>query len=130
MEMFIPIIDCPGLSVAQSEAGSISILAPPIVTVPIALFCTLFLIVYWQLARLHTPRSRRRLRRANAFIFFVLIWILVIALSGFDVDLQPAQFTLAWLGVLGLSVFAVSLATLDIANNFRILKKRDECAQG
>lgn len=99
-----------------------STIAPLYLTAPFALMMTGLLMTYWLVSRRTKPRSRRRLRRANAVVLVVLVWNAFHATSVANLDLQPGSFIVSWIGVLGLTLLTMLLAGLDTINNVRVYR--------
>ncbi len=103
-------------------ATTTSTITPLALTAPAALIVTGLLLTYWLWSKQTKPRSRRRIRRANALVLTVLVWNAFHALSLTNLDLYPDKFIISWLGVLGLTILTITLATLDTLNNIRIYR--------
>ncbi len=104
-------------------AYATSTIAPLALTAPFALIMTGLLITYWLCSRRTKPRSRRRLRRANALVLGVLVWNAFHATSLVNLDLHPDSFVISWIGVLGLTLLTMFLACLDTINNVRVYRR-------
>jgi peptidoglycan/LPS O-acetylase OafA/YrhL len=110
--MILPLADIP---------ADIGPLVPLAWTAPAAVIVIGVLIMYWRRLRPRDiPRSRRRIRRANTLVQFTLTLMLVYALSIADGDRRPAQFTVAWIGVVGLVLITIAFAVIDSFNTMRL----------
>lgn len=99
-------------------------LVPLAWTAPAAVIIIGMLIMYWRRLRpRHIPRSRRRIRRANTLVQLTLTLMLVYALSIADGDRRPAQFTVAWIGVVGLVLITIAFAIIDSFNTMRLHRR-------
>ncbi len=99
-------------------------LVPLAWTAPAAVIIIGALITYWRRLRPRDiPRSRRRIRRANTMVQFTLTLMLVYALSIADGDRRPAQFTVAWIGVVLLVLLTIGFAIIDSLNTMRLHRR-------
>lgn len=93
-------------------------------TAPAAVLIFGVLLLYWRRLRPRdVPRSRRRIRRANTIVHFILTLALVYALSVADGDRDLPRFAVAWIGVLLLLILTISLAILDSVNTMRLHRR-------
>lgn len=76
------------------------------------------------LGEMRGPASRRRIRQANAGLMLVLIPLLTAGFSLIDPGRDPRLWVLVWLAAMPLLCFVVLFAGLDVANTWRLLRKR------
>lgn len=99
------------------------LILPTVLTVPPAMLAIIGLVIYWVVLKNARPRSRRRIRRANAIVQIVLVFALVNGLSLAEWRIQPTAFIVAWIGVIGLTSLTITLALLDSFNNVRVYRR-------
>lgn len=68
------------------------------------------------------PRSRRRIRIANAWVMMVTIPLLAAGSSLIDPDTRAWVFSVVWLAASWLVALSVVLAMADIANTVRLTR--------
>lgn len=96
-------------------------LLPLAITFPAAVVAVGVLAWYWlRLRQKGIPGSRRRLRRANTMVHFMLVVALVYGLSVVDGGRFPARFAVAWLGVFLLTLLTIGFAIADSLNTYRL----------
>lgn len=88
---------------------------PPAVVIPIAVVVAVLVVLYWwRLGFAQVPFARRKIRRVTLVVILVTLPVLVRALSYLDPAIEPTQYVVSWLVVLGAMVLLIVLSILDV----------------
>jgi len=74
-------------------------------------------------ARSSQPASRKRIRLANAGVMVLTLPLLVLGFSVIDHAQRPGLWTLVWMASLGLLAISIGLATADMLNTMRLIRR-------
>lgn len=93
-------------------------------TAPLAALMTLAVLTHAGVTlRSRQPHSRKRIRLANAAVIVVTLPLLVLGFSVIDHSTSPGLWALVWMSALGLLAISIALATADMLNTLRLVRR-------
>jgi C4-dicarboxylate-specific signal transduction histidine kinase len=97
----------------------------PLISIPLATLTLGWMIWYWiHLGRPEAPSGRRKLRRVSLVLMFVLLPLLVAALSFLDPAHHQRQYIMAWMSAMLLVAILLIMAGLDALNTLRLVQQQ------